>query len=94
MNERRRNFYQIIEKKVEPNSETEKCDDFALGAHLYNHGFRDKHDFTKYFKVSILEVCSPKILEVQEHLFIHRLNTLSPFGINLSNPFSIPVLFK
>ena len=67
-----------------------------LGAHLYNHGLRDKHDFKKYFKVSILEVCSPKILEVKEHLFIHRLNTLSPFGINLSNPFSIPlpVLFK
>ena len=33
--EHRRNFYQIIEKKVEPNinSETDKCDDFALGAH-------------------------------------------------------------
>ena len=94
--EHRRNFYQIIDKKVEPkiNNETDKCDDFALGAHLYNHGLRDKHDFTKFFKVSILEVCSPKILEVKEHLFIHTLNTLSPFGINLSNPFSIPVLFK
>ena len=51
-------------------------DEYALGAHLYSHCFKDKSDFSKHFKVSILEVCSPKVLEVKEHKFIHKLNSL------------------
>ena len=67
-------------------------DDYALGAHLYNHGYSDKSDFSKIFKVCVLEVCSPKVLEVKEHMYIHKLNSLCPNGVNISNPFSIPVL--
>ncbi len=94
--EHRRNFYQIVDKKVSPvlNFCSDDKDDYALGAHLYNHGYNDKSDFSKFYKVCILENCSPKVLEVKEHKFIHKLNSLNPFGINLSNPFSIPSLYS
>ena len=51
-------------------------------------------NFNKTFKVALLEVCSPKNLDVKEHTYIHKLVSLEPQGINLSNPFSIPLLHK
>ena len=67
----------------------------ALGAHLYyDHGFRNKDDFGDIYKVSVLKVSSPKVLEVSEHRSIHRLNSLRPNGLNISNPFCIPLLYK
>ena len=88
--EHRRNYYRI----VDTNTYHTDNDEYALGAHLYNHGFRDKDDFAKYYLVSILEVCSPKVLEVKEHKYIHILNSLSPMGINISNSFSMPILHR
>ena len=89
--EHRRYFYQILAT----NEFHKDNEDFALGSHLYHdHGLRDKTDFSKFYKVSILEVCSPKVLEVKEHKFIHQLNSLAPNGINLSNPFSIPIHYR
>ena len=41
--EHRRNFYHILDNK--PFSTDN--DDFILGSHLYDHGFRDKSDFNK-----------------------------------------------
>ena len=58
------------------------------------YGFHERTDFNKVFNVVILEVCSPKVLDVKEHQFIHKLTSLVPQGINLSNPFSIPLLHK
>ena len=93
--EHRRHFYQIVDNKVSPNiNPNDDNDDFALGSHLYLHGYKNKSDFSKFYKVSLLEVCSPRILEVKEHKYIHKLNSLNPFGINLSNPFAIPPLFR
>ena len=87
--EHRRHFYQIVDNKPFHLDN----DDFALGSHLYNdHGCRDKTDFNKYYKLCILEICSPRVLEIKEHKYIHMLNSLSPIGINISNPFSIPIL--
>ncbi len=69
-------------------------DEFALGHHLYEHGYNDRKDFNRVFRVCILEICSPKVLEVKEHKYIHKLNSLIPEGINLSNPSAIPLLHK
>ena len=81
--EHRQHFYQIIKGDkfdLENNN-------FALGHHLNKHGFNDRKDFNKVFNVCILEKCSPKVLDVKEHKYIHQLNSLTPQGINLSNPF-------
>ena len=87
--EHRRYFYQICS---DGNFHIDN-DDFALASHLYHdHGLNNKSDFSKIYKVAILEVCSPKVLAVKEHRYIHQLNSLTPNGINLSNPFSIPIL--
>ena len=86
--EHRRYFYHMIDNK----KFSTVNDDHALAAHLYAHGYRDKSDFSKYFKVCVLEVCSPKVLDVKEHKYIHKLNSLEPNGLNISNPFSIPIL--
>ena len=68
-------------------------DDFSLGLHLLNeHGCKEKSDFEKMYRVYILENCSPKLLEKQEHVYIHKYNTLHPRGLNKINPFSLPRL--
>ena len=89
--EHRRHFYQIVDKK----SFDMESDDYALGSHLHlDHNISEKTDFNKIYKICILEVCSPKVLEIKEHKYIHKLNSLSPSGINLSNPLAIPHLYK
>ena len=89
--EHRRYYYQIIDNKPFQLDN----DDFALGSHLYHeHGCRNRSDFNKFYKVSLLEICSPKVIDMKEHLYIHRLNSLNPNGLNISNPLSIPVLYK
>ena len=86
--EHRQYFYKIIKGE---NFDVDN-DDYALGYHLHEHGYADRNDFNKIFNVSILEICSPKVLEVKEHRYIHKLKTLAPGGLNLSNPFGIPLL--
>ena len=60
--------------------------------HLKEHNCDDKGDFNKFFRVCLLEICSPMILAVREHFYIHKYSTLRPNGINTSNPFGIPIL--
>lgn len=88
--EHRQLYYKILKGE---NFDSES-DDFALGHHLYQHGCRDRKDFNKHLRVCILEICSPKVLEVKEHKYIHMLKSLNPSGINLSNPFAISLLYK
>ena len=88
--EHRRNYYRI----VEGNQYDTDSDEYCLGAHLYEHGVRNKSDFSQFYRVCILDICSPKVLDVKEHKYIHLLNTLVPSGINISNPFAIPPLHK
>ena len=51
-----------------------------------------KTDFDNSDMVSILDISSPKVLDVKEHKFIHFLNSLAPVGLNLSNPFAMPLI--
>ena len=49
-------------------------------------------EFNNYYKFHVLEHVSPLQMEKSEHLWIHKLNTLFPHGINKSNPFALPIL--
>ena len=65
----------------------------ATSLHLIeNHNLTSKNDFENNYKLFLLETCSPKNLEVNEHKFIHKLNTLKPHGLNAVDPFGIPLL--
>ena len=74
--------------------DNESDDIYSLGMHIViDHNFSEKGDFDKFYRVLILSSnSSPSSLEVKEHKFIHRLNSLRPSGINRANPFSIPPL--
>ena len=84
----RRNFYRVL-----ANQECDESDDFSLGLHLiHEHNCDKRDDFNQFFKVQTLSSCNPSMLEKQEHLFIHRLGTLHPLGLNKNNPFGLACL--
>ena len=68
-------------------------DEYSLGLHLIeDHGFNDKNDFENSYILFILDTCSPKMLDIREHSYIHALKTLKPHGLNAVDPFGIPLL--
>ena len=90
ISEHRENFYKLLKPgfKLDPLD-----DDFSLGLHLIEHGLKNRNDFDENFTVSIISRCSPKNLSYQENKFIHTLDTLRPNGLNVSNPFALPILY-
>ena len=79
-------YYQILRNENVDQSK----DDYALGLHLFHeHGLRDPDDFDKFYRIQIVEVCSPSLLEKKEHSYIHKYNTLHPIGLNKVNPFGL-----
>lgn len=85
MDGHRAKFYEIVNGNVVDIT----SDDYCLGVHLLDHGLRDHGDFNKFFKVCIVENCSPKLLEYKENKYIHLLKSLRPLGLNTVNPFGI-----
>ena len=68
-------------------------DDYALGVHLHeSHNITDVNGFDNNFKFTILENCNPRDLPIKEHLWIQKLRTVYPHGLNLSSPFGLPLL--
>ena len=70
-------------------------DNYALGMgmHLYEeHGVEDERRFNEAYELYILEVTQPKFIDVREHMWIHRLQSLSPLGLNLASTYGMPLL--
>ena len=89
----RRFYYEILGdvNTILSNDLYRDNDDYSLGFHLVDcHNLVNKCDFNNSYRVFILDICSPKMLEVQEHKFIQSLKTLKPYGINAVDPFGIP----
>ena len=66
--EHRRSFHKLSDNKdCDLNS-----DEFALGHHLFSeHQLKNRNDFDLSYNVSLLDFCSPSILDVKERKFIH-----------------------
>ena len=88
MLEHRNAFYDILRGKACNESD----DVSSLGIHLHEHGCHTMEAFDNNFLVSIIDNCSPSSMEVKENKYIHRLKSLRPNGINVQNPFKIPIL--
>ena len=83
-------YYKVLRKSSDVDS---LSDEYSLGIHLTNeHGCMDETDFDDNLNVQILSICGPGILDKNEHIFIHKYNTLAPIGLNKTNPFGLSVL--
>ena len=90
-----RHYYREILKKIgDDNNEIDtNCDLWMLGLHLHlDHGLTDPDAFDQSIKFGILDVVNPTEIEKKEYLWMHRLNTFQPVGINIEYPFGIPFL--
>ena len=61
---------------------------YTLARHAYNHGMT----LDELFKFCILEHASPSVIHIKEHFWIQKLRTLSPIGLNSTDPFGISLL--
>ena len=87
----RQGFTNVVKNGLSYENISDSEDTHCLGIHLFNeHGITS--DFNNYFTFHVLEHVSPLHMEKSEHLWIHKLNTLFPNGINRSNPFGLPIL--
>ena len=93
--EHRRGFYKLLKdlNVILANNLHRDDDEYSPGFHLIDdHQAWSVDAFNEVYRVFIVDVCSPKSLEIKEHKYIHELKTLKPFGINTVSPFSIPIL--
>jgi hypothetical protein len=61
-------------------------DEQILGAHLiFEHGLTKKNSFNENYEVNILAHVNPTSIRRTEQLFIQKLNTLFPYGLNQCN---------
>ena len=72
----------------------ELTDDNTLAAHALEHGIRTKADFNNLYKFSVLRYVEKEELTKSEQFFINKFNTIRPYGLNVSNPISLPECFK
>ena len=74
--------------------EQETMDRFALGIHIYQeHNFKTTNEFNEAYELYILEVCPPRILDIREHMWIHKLKALAPNGLNLAKTYGFSLLY-
>ena len=95
--EHRRSFYKVVENVniILANNLYRDDDEFSPGLHLIDeHPYiaDNKTAFNTIYKTFILDVCTPRVLEVREHKYIHDLKTLKPYGINSVSPFGMNIL--
>ena len=61
-------------------------DEQIVGVHLYfKHCKHNVSDFNRFYSVDILSHCSPSDIRRTEQLFINKLKTLTPYGLNQCN---------
>ena len=75
------------------NSDLSEKDRFSLALHLHrDHNIKSTDGLDDHYSFTILEKCTPKSLDVKEHLWIQRLKSLTPFGLNLNSPLGFPLI--
>ena len=86
-------FGKVIEKGISNINLSDISDSYALGLHLYkDHGINIPQSFDNYYSFSVLEHCTPRMIDLKEHFWIQKCKSMYPRGLNLSSPFGIPML--
>ena len=90
-----RDCYREVLEHTTNTSSKEIHSNNTLGLHLHkDHGFTETNAFDQHLKFGILNVVNPADIDVKEYVWMHRLNTFQPVGINIEFPFGIPFLGK
>ena len=95
LNEHRASFSSLIKKCKNGGEGTlqnptyldiELDDEQILGAHLiFEHGLFESNSFNENYEVNILAHVNPTTIRRTEQMFIQKLNTLFPYGLNQCN---------
>ena len=89
VNGHRGKYYEVLDQRLQKSND----DDHLLGLHLFQqHGLKYDDAFDESYQFTILELCSPKSLDLKEHTWIQRLKCVSPYGLNSHDTFGIPPL--
>ena len=68
-------------------------EDNLLGLHLFHkHHLNSRSAFDQSYSFTILEKCSPRDLDLKEHVWVQKLKCVAPYGLNSHDPFGIPVV--
>ena len=79
--------------QVMDSTDTNNKDQYSLAVHLHrDHNIVLESGLDDYYTFTLLEKCTPKSIDLKEHLWIQKLKSLQPFGLNLNSPLGFPVL--
>ena len=81
VNGHRSKFYHVLKNS---DTITEDCDDeHIVGAHLvHGHNIERRKDFNLSYRLFVLAQVNPTMFDTTEQLWINKLKTLRPFGLN------------
>ena len=78
---------------VKPTSKAQEKDMYSLAIHLHKeHNILSRTGLDDNYEFTILEKCTPKTLDMKEHLWTQKLKTISPLGLNLYSPLGFPLI--
>ena len=70
-------------------------DRYSLAIHLYHeHGITSIHGLDDHYMFTILDKCTPKSIDFKEHMWIQRMKSLTPFGLNLNSTLGFPLIMR
>ena len=78
---------------LDSSNPSELTDENTLAAHALEHEIRTKTDFNRLYKFSVLRYVEKEHLTKSEQFFINKFNSIRPYGLNVSNPISLPQSF-
>ena len=82
-NGHRSKFYGVLKSSRAGKSNQVFDDEQIVGAHLvHDHDLKDKKAFNRSYRLFVLAYCNPVCLRTTEQLWIDKLKTLHPFGLN------------
>ena len=75
------------------NVDISEKDRYSLAIHLHSdHNIISQNGLDNHYTFTILEKCTPRSLDVKEHLWIQKMRSLAPFGLNLNSPLGFPLV--
>ena len=87
------NYYLSYYKSILSPKEGDNKDRYSLAIHLHReHVIKLVEGMDDYYEFTLLEKCTPKSIDLKEHMWIQKRKSLVPFGLNLNSPLGFPLI--